>query len=59
VADLGVVDGELGCEKRPRFGSVDGEVGAGIDEQGGAGGESEEVEGVVAEWDVDGGGGWW
>ena len=60
VADLDVVGGELSGEQRPRLGCVDGEVGAGVDEQGGAGGEGEWVEDVVAEWDVDrGGGGWW
>ena len=55
-ADLEVVGGELGGEQRPRLGNVDGEVGAGVDEEGGAGGEGEGVEEVVAEWDVDGGG---
>ena len=60
VAKLDAVGGELGCEQRPRFGSVDSEVGAGVDEEGGAGGEGERVENVVAEWDVYwGGGGWW
>ena len=58
VADLDVVGGELGGEQWPGRGGVDGEIGAGVDEEGGAVGEGEGVEDVVAEWDVDGGE-WW
>jgi hypothetical protein len=53
IADLDVVRRKLRGEQRPRLGAIDGEVRASVDQERGTVSESQRVEDVAAQRNVD------